>query len=263
MDKGNSFRFTHALCRAPAATAVDGLRAIDTGTPDIALLTKQHEQYVASLRATGATVTVLEPLDAYPDSVFIEDAALCIKDTAIVLRPGAASRFGEAAALAPSLQTIMRKVIMLPGTGYVDGGDILVTDKDVFIGLSARTNQAGFDALHPILTQLGLNVKKINTPPSILHFKTDCGLLDSETIFASETLAATGCFEDYRVITAPEDEKAAANLIRFNDTVVINEGYPKTKQLLKNEGYVVSTLDMSESAKLDGGLSCMSLRFSL
>lgn len=260
---GSSTTFSHALCRAPAASAVNGLRAIDTGTPDIDKFKAQHANYVSELQACGATVTVLDPLEDYPDSVFIEDAALCVGNTAIVLRPGAPSRFGEAAKLAPALQSIMQQVITLPGKGYVDGGDVLLTDNEAFIGLSARTNQAGFDGLSHVLGNLGYQSRKIYTPESILHFKTDCGLLDAETIFATETLAATGCFDGYRVLLAPAAETAAANLIRVNDTVFINSGYPETLELLQNEGYSVCELDTSEAAKLDAGLSCMSLRISL
>lgn len=263
MTTGRSFIFSHALCRKPSNSAVSGLRAIDTGTPDIDLFNKQHAEYVQQIRSTGAKVAVLDALEPYPDSVFIEDAALCLGRTAIVLRPGAPSRFGEAAALAPSLQDTMREVITLSGAGFVDGGDILTTDDDVFIGLSARTNQEGVDALSKIVKSLGYRVRQINTPESILHFKTDCGLLDEKTIFSSETLAATGCFEGYQVLLAPEEEKAAANLIRINDAVFINSGYPKTQTLLEEHNYKVVTLDMSEAAKLDAGLSCMSLRFSL
>jgi len=262
MQSKNSYTFSHALCRRPAVSISNGLRAIDQGDPDHDLFVKHHQLYVQALEATGAKVTVLDQLEAYPDSVFIEDAALCLAGTAIALRPGAKSRFGEAAALMPALQQHFKNVITLPGEGYVDGGDILVTEQDVFIGLSERTDQVGFEHLSSIVASLGYTARKIITPKNILHFKTDCGLLDSQTIFASKNLIATGCFSDYKVIEAPEGEEAAANLIRFNDTVMMSDGYPKTKQALQQAGYKVVCLPNSEAAKVDGGLSCMSLRFT-
>lgn len=260
--KNASYTFTHAFCRTPAKSVTNGLRADDQGDPDYAQFLQHHEAYVSALKAAGCQITVLDALEAYPDSVFIEDAALCIAGTAIVLRPGAQSRFGESAALMPSLAAAFKQVLNLNGDGYVDGGDILVTDTEVFIGLSSRTNQAGYDSLSELVKRLGYNPRKIITPVQILHFKTDCGLLDSHTIFSSEALAATGCFKDYKVIIAPENESAAANLIRVNDTVFISDGYPKTKTVLQDAGYKVVSLPNSEAAKVDGGLSCMSLRFT-
>jgi dimethylargininase len=139
---------------------------------------------------------------------------------------------------------------------------VLLSDEEAFIGLSGRTDQMGFDALARVLGDLGYRIRKVETPPSILHFKTDCGLLDSESIFASRTLAATDCFHGYQVIEAPEGEEAAANLIRVNDVVMLSAGHPKSEALLTSRGYEVRILDTSEAAKVDGGLSCMSLRFS-
>lgn len=263
MTKGRSFRFTHFLSREPALSVVDGLRDGGAVDPDPALFASQHAAYIATLKDIGGDVTLLPALEAFPDSVFIEDPAICAAGTAVMLRPGAASRFGEAAALRPTLLDVFGAVTDLPGDGFVDGGDVLLSDEDAFIGLSARTDQAGFDALAGVLSTLGYKIRKVETPPSILHFKTDCGLLDSDTIFASQTLAATGCFSGYRVIEAPEGEESAANLIRVNDVVLVSAGHPKTEALLASHGYNIRTLDTSEAAKVDGGLSCMSLRFSL
>ncbi len=263
MNSDRSFTFSHALCRRPAKSVCSGLRAEDHGDPDHDQFMAHHQLYVNALQAAQCEVIVLDALEAYPDSVFIEDAALCLGNTAIALRPGATSRFGESAALLPTLQKTFKSVISLPGEGYVDGGDILVTDNEVLIGLSSRTNEAGYNALSDVVSGLGYIARKILTPTEILHFKTDCGLLDSGTVFATQALAATGCFNDYRVITAPAGEEAAANLIRVNDYVMMSDGYPKTREMLESDGYQVACLPNSEAAKIDGGLSCMSLRFKL
>ena len=263
MTQGRSYTFTHAIARAPGSSVAGGLRAEDRGgDPDAAAFQSEHDAYVAALRAAGAQVTVLDPLEEFPDSVFVEDAALCLAGKAIALRPGAPSRFGETAAIRPALKAALGEVLDLPGDGFVDGGDILVSDDEAFVGLSARTDEAGYEALKSVLADLGYGIRKVHTPAEILHFKTDCGLLDSETIFATRALAATGCFEGYRVIEAPEGEEAAANLIRFNDAVFISSGYPRARDLLTDKGYKVVELSTHEAARVDGGLSCMSLRFT-
>lgn len=263
MTDGRSYRFTHAISRTPAHSITHGLRAADSGNPDPATFLAEHKAYVDALRETGAEVTVLDPLEAFPDSVFVEDAALCVGGKAIALRPGAPSRFGETAAIRPALEAAFGDVIDLGGDGFVDGGDILVTEREALVGLSARTDAAGCAALEPVLASLGYTLRQVNTPPEILHFKTECGLLDAETIFATKALAATGCFAGYRVIEAPDGEEAVANLIRFNDTVFISSGHPRTHDLLTAKGYKVVDLSTGEAAKVDGGLSCMSLRFSI
>lgn len=264
MTTGRSYTFSHAIARKPAKSVSVGLRAVDRGgDPDPDAFLKEHDSYVAALKATGADVTVLDALEEFPDSVFVEDAALCLAGKAIALRPGAPTRFGETAAIAPTLQDVIGEVIFLPGDGYVDGGDILVSDTEVMVGLSARTDAVGYDALKMVLDPLGYGIRMVQTPPEILHFKTECGLLDSETIFATKALAATGCFDGYKLIEAPEGEEAVANLIRFNDSVFISAGHPRTHELLVNAGYNVVELSTQEAAKVDGGLSCMSLRFSV
>lgn len=262
MTEHASWRFTHAVSRLPAASIAGGLRAAGGPDPDHRAFLAEHAAYVAALKEAGAEVTVLPALADYPDSVFVEDTAICTAKTAILLRPGAASRFGEAGAIAPALEGLFPRLIRLE-TGTVDGGDVLLTDRDAFIGLSERTDRTGAESLASILERLGLTPRIVATPAGVLHFKSDCGLIDSETIFATRRLAASGCFEGYRVIEAPAGEEAAANLIRFNDHVFMRSGFPETREKLERVGYSVRTLDAEEAAKVDGGLSCMSLRFSL
>ncbi|MBL4600255.1 MAG: dimethylarginine dimethylaminohydrolase [Rhizobiaceae bacterium] len=256
-----SFTFNTAITRQPATSVTNGLRDGSGPDPDAGLFSQQHSNYIAALKKAGAKVDLLPPLDDFPDSVFVEDSALCLKEAAIVLRPGAPSRRGEAAHIRPALEKHFSKVIELPGDGLVDGGDVLLSDKDAFIGLSARTNQAGFDGLAKIVSEFGYTPVRIKTPSNILHFKTECGLLDSQTIFATANLAAVGCFDDYQLIIAPKGEEGAANIVRFNDYLFISKGYPKSEALLKAHGYKLIVIDTNEAAKVDGGLSCMSLRF--
>ncbi|MCF2903499.1 arginine deiminase-related protein [Octadecabacter sp. CECT 8868] len=257
-----SFEFSHALCRLPASSVTDGLRAQDQGDPDPLTFAAEHAAYISALRDAGCDVTLLPKDEAYPDSVFIEDPALVLNGAAIVLRPGAETRLGEAAALRPSLVENMNNVIDLETEGYVDGGDILCTDDRVLLGLSARTNIQGAEDLRPIVESLGYSLDVLQTPPEILHFKTESSLLDHETVLATPALAASGAFKGLNVIETAEGEEAAANAIRVNDYVFLSAGHPKTAEKLQAAGYTLKILNTSQAALVDGGLSCMSLRYS-
>ena len=258
----SSYTFSHAIVRHPGDSILDGLRAIDTGVPDISIFRKHHADYVAALRSTGATVIELPIAEDFPDSVFVEDSALCLPELAITMRPGAPSRFGEAALMRPTLESVYDIVIDLSGSGHVEGGDILTTETEVLVGLSARTDLEGVNALRDILTQWGYSLRIVETPEDILHFKTDCSLLDEETVLCTPKLAATGCFENYKIIHTADGEQASANAIRFNELVIMPESFPYTRDALLAAGYKVHTVGNSEAAKLDGGMSCLSLRFS-
>ena len=263
MDPVASYTFTHAVCRKPGRSVVHGLRASDAGNPEFDAFSREHAAYVEALSGAGVEVTLLEPLEAWPDSVFVEDPALCVAGAAIILRPGAPSRFGERDAAREALREHFDTVIDLRGDGFVDGGDILVTGREVLVGLSTRTDAKGVEALSLVMNELGLPMRMIPTPSHILHFKTECGLLDEETVFCTRALAASGCLSGYRVIECPEGEEAAANLIRVNGVVLASAGHPRTDDLLASEGHEVRTLSTAQAARLDGGLSCMSLRFRL
>ena len=263
---GQSFHFTHAILRDPADSIVDGLRAVDTGTPDVTLFRAQHAAYRDALETAGLITTVLTPLQAFPDRVFVEDAALCLPEGAVVMRPGAPTRLGEAVLIEPALHDAFDEVRQLPslgdhGHGRIEGGDVLVTDREILVGRSARTNGAGIEALRVTVRDWGYTVRELATPPDILHFKTDCGLLDGETILTTKRLAAGGHLDGYRLIHVAEGEEPAANAVRVNDVVLLPAGYPRTAEVLVRAGYDVVALPNSEAAKVDGGMSCLSLRF--
>ncbi|NPD13926.1 dimethylarginine dimethylaminohydrolase [Xinfangfangia sp. D13-10-4-6] len=258
-----SYTFSHAISRKPAASIIRGLRAVDTGNPDLALMQDHHDAYVSALRSTGASVTVLDALDAYPDSVFVEDTALCLPEGAVIMRPGAPSRLGEAAEMEPHLSALYSQIRRIEGAdSYIEGGDILMAETEILVGRSARTNAAGIAELARLVADWGHVVREVHTPPGVLHFKTDCSLMDAETVLATDRLAASGCFEGYKVIAVAEGEEAAANAIRFNDIVLFPAGFPKTRDRLVAAGYQVTEIGNSECQKIDGGMSCLSLRFT-
>ena len=252
---------TRAITRRPAPSVVDGLRAIDSGPPDPALLLAQHAAYVAALREAGAAVTQLPALDDFPDSLFVEDTALCLPQGAVLLRPGAPSRAGEVAHIAAAVAALVPEVQRIE-TGHVEGGDILWTGREVLVGLSARTDTVGVAALRTIIEPWGHHVRILETPPGVLHFKTDCALVAADTILATNRLAGTGCFADYTVLRVPDGEEPAANAIRVNDTVLLPAGFPLTEALLSDAGHKVRCVPNSECARIDGGMSCLSLRLS-
>lgn len=255
------FEFNNAIVRTPCHGIVNGLRAVDVGAPTYETVLAEHSAYVAALKDTGVTVEVLPALDAFPDSMFVEDPALVFTEGAIVMRPGAPSRFGEAAEMAPVLKRRFHKVIDLPAPGFADGGDILVTRDRVMIGLSDRTNETGAAALTEALRALGKNPVVVRTPANVLHFKSDCSLLDEATILSTSRLAVSGVFAGFDLILTPDGEEGAANALRVNNKVFVGRAFPKTIALLKSRGYDVVPLATSEIAKVDAGLSCMSLRW--
>jgi dimethylargininase len=254
------FDFTRALVRSPSRSVAHGLAAIDRGRPSFDGVAREHAAYVRALKDAGLSVDILPPLEALPDSVFVEDAALVFPGVAIVLRPGAPTRRGEAVEIAPALAARFDRVLHLT-EGTVDGGDVLATPRAVFIGRSARTNAEGARALIALLADIGLEGMAVTTPPGVLHFKSDCALLDEETVLATPRLAASGVFEDFRIILTPAGEEAAANALRVNDRVLLSEAFPHTADLLDKSGYKIIHLPTHEIAKIDAGISCMSLRW--
>ncbi len=257
-----SYRFTNAIVRRPGQSIADGLRASGGPNPDPEIFGIQHRDYIRALEEAGVSVEILPAWEDFPDSVFIEDSALCLPRGAIVMRPGAPSRTGEADAMAAVLRPYFSDVRRLEGPGYVDGGDILVSNNEIIVGLSERTDRAGVEELAAKVSDWGMPVRVLETPPGVLHFKTACGLLDAETILVTAQLDAAGFFGDYKTLVIPAGEESAANAVRVNDTVFLSDGFPKTRNMLTSAGFRVVALDTGEAAKVDGGLSCMSLRFS-
>jgi len=258
--KRKVYKFNSAIVRKPSQSVSNGLRALDTGNPTYEAVLAEHEAYIAALKAAGMNVQILEPLEAFPDSIFVEDPALVFSEGAILLKPGVDTRAGEVAAIAPALKERFDTILKL-ANGYVDGGDILNTPQGVMIGTSERTSQEGAEALVSSLEELGYQGLIFKTPANVLHFKSDCSLLDETTVLSTKRLAASGVFKDFNQLLTPDGEEAAANALRVNDTVLLSAGHPQTESMLKSEGYNIVTLKTSDIAKIDAGLSCMSLRW--
>jgi len=254
------FEFDSALVRQPGHSVVEGLSSQPGPRPLFAAVAREHSEYVRALEECGLSVELLPPLEEYPDSIFVEDPALVRGDAAIVLRPGAPTRLGEAVDMERVLTRRFGRVLRMK-TGFADGGDLLLTPGGMFIGLSQRTNAAGAAELGELLQQLGIPSQVVSTPAATLHLKSDCSLIDEDCILCTAALGAAGLFDRYRQLIVPHGEKPAANSLRLNDTILVGEEFPLTMELLRRNGYTVRSVPVSAIGKLDAGLSCMSLRW--
>jgi len=258
-DPAVAFRFSTAIVREPAPSVVDGLRAEDRGAPSFDVFLAEHRAYAAVLAAAGLTVHVEPALPELPDSVFVEDPAFVLPEGGVLLNLAALSRYEEPEEIRETLSELV-ELTQLP-EGFVDGGDLLFTGREVIAGLSKRTNQQGLDALGKILAGWGYPLRPAAMPEGLLHLKTGAALLDEETILAVPLLAQSGVFTGYRVVEIPEGEEAAANALRLNGIVLIAAGYPETADMLSAMDYEVVSTPVTQAQLLDGGLSCMSIRF--
>ena len=255
------YRFDSFIVRTPSSSVVNGLRADDRGNPTHAGVLAEHAAYIHAVSLAGVEVTVLPPLDAFPDSIFVEDPALTFTEGAILLRPGTETRVKETAEIEPTLRAMFETVLELPAGGFADGGDVLTTRESVMIGLSARTDKVGAEALQACLAKLGRKSEIVATPEGVLHFKTDCSLLDDETVLSTARLAKSGAFDRFKQVIIPEGEEPAANALRVNDVVMVGSDFPRTIEMLDKLGYKVVPMKTTEIGKIDAGLSCMSLRW--
>ncbi|WP_282608405.1 arginine deiminase family protein [Pelagibius sp. Alg239-R121] len=254
------YEFDSAIVRKPSRSVAKGLRAGGQDDPRYDVVVDEHTAYVSALQEAGVAVQTLDALEEFPDSIFVEDPALVFPEAAILLRPGIGSREAETAAIAPVLRERFETVLELDG-GFVDGGDILNAPDSVMIGLSARTDLEGANALMACLEKIGRKGEVVRTPENVLHFKSDCSLMDDTTVLTTQRLSASGVFKDFAQIIVPEGEEGAANALRVNDRVFLGTGFLGTNALLERAGYSLVPLNTSEIAKVDAGLSCMSLRW--
>jgi len=250
---------THAIVRTPAPNFAQGITTDRAAQPSYTLMLEQHLAYVAALRTCGLQVTALDPLVAYPDGHFVEDPAVVVPELAVVTRPGADARRGEADAIAPVLARF-KEVAAIKAPGTLDGGDVLIVDKQVFIGLSARTNPAGAAQLGKLLAPFGYST--ITVPVGAgLHLKSSVNYVGKGTLLLSPALAERPEFDRYKRLVVDPAEEYACNTLWINDQLLVPAGYPRTRALLESLGLAMIELETSEVRKMDGGLTCMSLRF--
>ncbi|HWP54071.1 MAG TPA: arginine deiminase family protein [Pyrinomonadaceae bacterium] len=281
----------------PGPNFAEGLTTAALGQPDYQLTLQQHEAYCAALERCGLSLIRLEPDPDYPDSTFVEDVAVLVgslpngrataPSAAILTRPGAASRAGEVKSMRKPLAGFFAQVSEIESPGTLDGGDICQAGEHFFIGISERTNRAGASQLAAFLGQLGYTssfvaigiddeekaVHKAATTGSLmksvpgavatglLHLKSGVAYLGDNRVLLVESLAIRKEFAGYDLVLVDEAESYAANCIVVNNHVLIADGHPHIAAKLRELGYRTIALDMSEFQKMDGGLSCLSLRF--
>ncbi len=252
--------FTRALVRPPCENMINGLASADLGKPDFGRALAQHAAYVQVLRDCGLTVTVLEADDDYPDSTFIEDTALLVPGCAVVTRPGAPSRRGETAAVEEALKAFFETIEHISAPGTVDAGDIMMVGSHFYIGLSQRTNPEGAAQMTDILARYGLTASTVPLR-GFLHLKSGVACLDDNTLVAAGELVDHPAFQKYRILSVDNDEQYAANCLWINGRILVAAGFPKTRRTIEDAGWETIAVEVSEFRKIDGGLSCLSLRF--
>jgi dimethylargininase len=255
--------FTHAIVRPPAVTFADGITSSGLGPPDLALALVQHEAYCRRLELLGLSLVRLPADPSFPDSTFVEDAAIVTSRGAILTRPGAPSRAGEVTALGAALGRWFPELGGITAPGTVDGGDVCEAGEHFFIGVSHRTNEAGAAQLAAWLAARGFGSSMIDIRriPGMLHHKTGISWLGGRRLIAWREVAGHQSLRGWEVVEVPKGEEYAANCIEVNDAVLIARGFPKTAALLRGLGHEIVELDMSEYRKMDGGLSCLSVRW--
>jgi len=253
--------FNNAIVRTPGRSIVEGLSDSKTlGLPNYDQAIIQHQSYIDVLTKCGLDVLVLEPCEEYPDSTFVEDVALITPNCVIITRPGAPSRRGEVHEIEFVLKQKFKNIEAIEAPGTIEGGDIMMVGDHYYIGLSERTNLEGAKQLIQILTKYGMSGSTISLK-KVLHLKTGLSYLEENNLVVCGEFVNDSSLGRYNPIEIPEKESYAANCIWVNDSVIIPLGYPTTKQRIKNAGYPVIETDMTEFQKLDGGLSCLSLRY--
>jgi dimethylargininase len=254
--------FTRAIVRPPAPNFSEGLTTSGLGTPNFARAVQQHAAYCAALEQCGLTVTRLEPDPNCPDSTFVEDTAILTERCAVIARPGAPSRRGEVMEMRRVLAEFSPEVLSIEAPGTLDGGDVCQAGNHFFLGLSERTNEAGAQQLAELLAPFGYTSSSVDIREidGLLHLKSGLAYLGDNRLVVTEALGHAAP-SDYELIRVNSGEEYAANCINVNDYVLLAAGYQSFARTLNGLGYQTIGLDMSEFQKMDGGLSCLSLRF--
>jgi dimethylargininase len=261
---GENYRlFKNAIVRIPARNFAEGLTSVDLGLPSFDTAMKQYSSYCKALEACGLALTTLDADPRFPDSTFVEDTAVLTPGAAILTRPGAPSRSGEVAAIRETVNKFFAHTLEITAPGTLDGGDICEAEDHFFLGVSQRTNEEGARQLAAHLAGLGYTSSMIGVRgmSSILHLKSGISYIGDNTMVVIEEMADHEQFRGYELIRVSTQESYAANCVRVNDLVLVAAGYPRLTSALKERGFRPLVLEMSEFQRMDGGLSCLSLRF--
>ena len=256
-------RFDHVIVRRPCQAMTEGITSgLYPGRPDYELALAQHDSYIEVLKKCGVEVTVLPSDEAYPDSCFVEDPAVLTERCAIITNPGAPSRNGEKASIEEAVRQFYpsERIEHIKDPGTLEGGDVMMCGDHFFVGRSERTNEEGIRQFTEILERYGYTCSEVKLE-EVLHLKTGVNYLENNNLLVSGEFIEKEGFQSFHKYVIPKEEAYAANCIWVNDTVIVPKGYPKVLEAVTAMGYQTITVDTSEFRKLDGGLSCLSLRF--
>jgi dimethylargininase len=235
-----------------------GLTTASSGVPDHARALRQHALYAEALQQAGLKVTVLDPLPEHPDAYFVEDVAVITREVAVVTRPGAVARRGEEAFIEPVLAT-HRPIARIVSPGTLDGGDVLIVGHRVFVGLTDRTNQEGARQLHEILSPHGYYAVMLPVSRG-LHLKSSVNLVGESQLLVTREFAKHDALAGFHMLVVDDGDEYSANVLWVNKLILVPAGFPQTYRLLESLGRHIVEIDVSEIRKMDGGLTCLSLR---
>ena len=251
----------NAIVRRPGHSLVNGITsAPELGKPDYGLAIKQHDAYIEALKSCGVGVTVLKADERFPDSCFVEDVAVCTKKIAVITKPGASSRRGEEKEIIEVIKKFYNDIEYIKKPGTLEGGDVMMVKDHFYIGLSKRTNREGAEQLIKVLGKYGMSGSIVEIS-EMLHLKSGLAYLEDNVLLVTGEYINNLEFKKFNKIMIDEEETYSANCIRVNDYVLVPAGYPKTKEKIEAAGFKVIVVDTSEYRKVNGGLSCLSLRF--
>ena len=258
----------YALVCAPANTLAQALRMKDRGVVDVVTAQEQHRVYLQALARLGFTLIQMPHDDQFPDSVFVEDPAVAVRDTLIITRLRREERIGEEVRLQQVLTPFFSHIAHIEAPGFVEGGDVLVTDNRLYIGLSGRTNEAGAEQLAKIARDAHCYHTDIfEIPKSFLHLKGEVtyhrgsGQHPQNMITVSEEIRDRFVNSGCKLLVTPAEERFGANCISGDGQIFIHKGRSGTRRILEQAGFHVSEIPMSEFEKIDGALTCMSKLF--
>lgn len=253
--------FKNAIVRRPGHSLVNGITsAPELGKPDYGLAIKQHDAYIEALKSCGVEVTVLKADERFPDSCFVEDVAVCTKKFAVITNPGTPSRKGEEKEIIEVIKKFYNDIECIKKPGTLEGGDVMMVKNHFYIGLSKRTNREGAEQLIKVLGKYGMSGSIVEIS-EMLHLKSGLAYLEDNVLLVTGEFINNLEFKKFNKIIIDKEETYSANCIRVNDYVLIPAGYPKTKEKIKAAGFKAIVVDTSEYRKVNGGLSCLSLRF--
>jgi dimethylargininase len=223
----------------------------------VALARRQHAVYEQALREAGCEVRQLVEQPEQPDSVFVEDTVIALDEVAVLTRPGAASRRGEVASMAAALEGV-RKLLRIEAPGTLDGGDVLRLDRVLYAGASARSNAEGIAQLGRMLAPFGYRVEAVRLR-DCLHLKTAVTQVASGRLLLNPAWVDAGAFPGWEAVAVDPAEPHAANAVLVGEAVIYPASCPRTAERLRRLCIDVRSVDISETEKAEGGVTCCSV----